>query len=257
MPIRIDRADALRAYGPAQRDYMFPEWAGDDDRQLGIAPTAGQCHPSVEVHYDTDFAVVATDGKEIKQLVEVAAGMFGSVGSTPVTLINGIKAGTDAVTQVLDKARQTKELEFSLNPTPCVEQPQRFKVTLEVVGEWIVSDTDAASDPEEVARVSLLLRAAGVSATAGFEHAKHTQSSVSFPIPRKDGSALHFKVEVETPPVIKPFKVYAKIFEEVQTNGPGNSAFNVVDLLQDAFTTSVSAIRISSIFIVIADLPND
>lgn len=260
MGVKIDRAEVVSNVPPDQRSRLFPGWTDDNDRRISVDATKGECRDRVELHCDTDFAIVATDGTEIKEIVSAAQGalgVFAEGAATPQTVLNGVSIGSDLVSNVLGKQNHSADQELSFTAVPCeTEVPRRYRVTLEIIGDWVVSDPDARFDPEERAQISLVLRAAGAEATETYTHAKRTSAKVSFPIARKTGAA-RFMVQVVTPPRASPFKVYARLVEEVQTNGPGNSVVNPIDLLEDLFTNAVSAIRIDSIFIVIEELGDE
>lgn len=270
MGIKIDKTDIADSVVLRQKLRVFPGFNDNEERYIHASPRDGSCVNSYSVHYDTDYAVVATDESALQGLLQLAAGVLAGVasgGPTPGTIINGIAQANDVLQTEIKTKSSTEPLEIRLPVKRCAAgkmmpdgdgkkgprerepgakvpaetlQPageaRCYDITLEVTGQWILTDADK-DDQHESAVINLFLWS-GTSTSAEFRHARGVSTPVNIPV-RPDEP---FRVELKGVRHEADFDVYAKVSATTTTDG----RYVLID--------SASIIRIDSVFVTISEV---
>lgn len=203
---------------------IFPGYNGNDEDFVIVSPKPGECAQRVEVSYNTNFVVSASDASTLTELIDIAKGLLPIASSPPSvnTIINGVEMTNAGINKAVDTERASGSQEFQVNPSPCPPPtPQCFTVTLQVFGSALITDADPRDDDEAV-ELNLTLAALGAMGHRKFEHDKKSDTiktvacEVSIGPRRADG----------------PFSVYAKLDESCKTDGPGFGGGDSVSMIK-------------------------
>lgn len=122
-----------------------------------------------------------------------------------------------------------------------------LEVSFEMEGSWVITDDEAATDPDEYAKVMLLLYVDGKPGDFSGQHRRQTTDVVMIPITQGTGTPSRFIATVEARNVKLPVRVEPRIQLMVKTNGPGDSALEPFDWIEELLSESMSAIMVNNL----------
>jgi hypothetical protein len=235
--VKVNFNDVKQGLSLQPKATIFPGYNGNDDQYITFTPAPDVCVPKVEVWYNTNFAISASDASTLTELIDIAEGLIAAASPNPSlnTIINGVEMTNQAINRAVDRELATGSQEFLLNPVPCPTAPRCYTVTLLVLGNALITDADPRDDKEAV-QLTLTLSALGKVDTKVFKHDKRSSLPVSVVCQAKVGPAR----------ADGRFGIYAKLDQACTTNGPG---FGGGD--------SVSLIKIDLVQIIIEDVACD
>lgn len=169
MSIKIDLESLKTSVNSDDSIEMFPGFIASNQTvidKITVTPKNGESSESVQVEFNVNYAIVATEASTIGKVIDIVKQGIGIPSSdTLTTVINAVSAANTAINDLLGEERKTGEQTIGFNavPNPSTGVKECYSVEMEVEGAGLVTDPDKEEYEKglELANLRFTLKAQG------------------------------------------------------------------------------------------------